>query len=89
MGINEAVEAIEKFLLTYDGGSGKPAAVHVRPSGGSVDEIKVTIELSLSKRKIDVHAYERACTAAIHQALPQTAPFKLHVRAEADPFTLP
>ena len=89
MGITEAVEAIEKFLLTYDGGTGRPAAIHVRPSGDSIDEIKVTIELSLSKRKIDVHAYERDCAAAICQALPQTSSFKLHVRAEADPFTVP
>jgi hypothetical protein len=27
MGINEAVVAIEKFLLTYDGGGGVPAGV--------------------------------------------------------------
>lgn len=89
MGINEAVEAIERFLLTYDGGPGKPAAVHVRPSGDAIDEIKVTVELSLSKSKIDVDAYERTCAAAIRDALPQTAAFKLHVRAEADPFTMP
>ncbi|HEY5926147.1 MAG TPA: hypothetical protein VIV11_30890 [Kofleriaceae bacterium] len=89
MGINEAVAAIEKFLLTYDGGSGKPVAVQVRPSGDDIDEIKVWIDLGPAKRGLDPDAYERAAAAAIRDALPQTSPFKLDVRAEADPATAP
>lgn len=89
MGINEAVEAIEKFLLGYDGGSGRPTAVRVRPSGDVIDEIKISIELAGSSRRIDTDAYERACAAAIRGALPKVSAFKLDVRAEADPSTVP
>lgn len=89
MGINEAVVAIEKFLLTYDGGTGKPVGVQVRPSGDDVDAIKVWIDLGAAGRGVDPDGYERACGAAIRAALPQVAPFKLDVRAEADPATLP
>ena len=45
MGINETVLAIEQFLLSYDGGPGKPVAVQVRPSGDDVDVIKIWIDL--------------------------------------------
>ena len=81
MGINEAVAAIEKFLLTYDGGSGKPSAVQVRPSGDDVDVIKVWVDLGNAK-KIDADAWERAAAAAIREALPETQAFRLQVRAE-------
>jgi hypothetical protein len=83
------VAAIERFLLTYDGGIGKPTAVRVRPSGDDIDEIKVWIDLGPKKRGLDPDAYERACAAAIREALPQVAPFKLDVRAEADLVTSP
>jgi hypothetical protein len=85
MGINDAVEAIERFLATYDGGAGKPAAVQVRPSGDNIDEIKIWIDLGAKKRGVEPDAYERACAAAIREALPQLSSFKLDVRAEADP----
>ena len=84
MGINEAVAAIEKFLLTYDGGSGKPTAVQVRPSGDDVDVIKVWVDLGGAK-KVDTDAWERACAAAIREALPETQAYRLQVRAETDP----
>jgi hypothetical protein len=89
MGINEAVVAIEKFLLTYDGGGGKPVSVQVRPSGDDINEIKVWVDLGPSKRGVDPDAYERACAAAIREALPEVSTFKLDVRAEADPATVP
>lgn len=89
MGINEAALAIETFLMTYDGGTGRPTAVRVRPSGESIDEIKISIELAVSRRRIDTDAYERACAAAIRNALPQVSSFKLDVRAEADLSTQP
>lgn len=89
MGINEAVEAIEKFLLTYDGGRGKPNAVQVRPSGDAIDEIKIWIDLGISGRFLHAEDYERDCAAAIRKALPQVSAFKLDVRAEADPATAP
>ena len=87
MGINEAVAAIEKFLLSYDGGGGKPVAVQVRPSGDDIDEIKIWIDLGPKKRGVDPESYERAAAAAIREALPGVASFKLDVRAEADPAT--
>ena len=89
MGINEAVAAIEKFLLTYDGGSGKPVAVQVRPSGDDIDVIKIWIDLGPAKRGVDPDAYEKACAASICEALPDTTAFRLEVRAEADPSTAP
>jgi hypothetical protein len=82
MGINEAVTAIEKFLLRYDGGSGKPVAVQVRPSGDDVDVIKIWVDLGA--RKVKTEAWERACAAAIREALPETQAFRLEVRAECD-----
>jgi len=85
MGINEAVAAIETFLLTYDGGTGKPVAVQVRPSGDDVDVIKVWVDLGAARRGLDVDAWERACTAATREALPETQAFRLEVRAEIDP----
>ncbi|HTL31619.1 MAG TPA: hypothetical protein VL326_00765 [Kofleriaceae bacterium] len=81
MGINDAVAAIEKFLLTYDGGSGKPVAVQARPSGDDVDVIKVWVDLGNAK-KIDTDAWERAAAAAIREAIPETQAFRLEVRAE-------
>jgi hypothetical protein len=89
MGINEAIEAIEKFLLTYDGGSGHPQSIKVRPSGDAIDEIKISIELGVPRTKLDIDAYESACAAAIRDAVPTASPFKLDVRAEADPSTVP
>jgi hypothetical protein len=84
MGINETVLAIEKFLLTYDGGSGNPAAVQVRPSGDDLDVIKIWIDLGPAKRGVDPDAYERACAAAIREAIPEASDFRLQVNAEAD-----
>ena len=82
MGINEAVEAIEKFLLTYDGGSGKPIAVQVRPSGDDIDVIKVYVDLG--PKKVNCDAWEKAAAAAIREALPETQAYRLEVRAETD-----
>jgi hypothetical protein len=85
MGINETALAIEKFLLGYDGGPGKPITVQVRPSGDDVDVIKIWIDLGPARAGVDPDAYERACGAAIREAVPGTEPFRLQVRAEADP----
>ena len=84
MGINEAVVAIEKFLLTYDGGSGKPTSVQVRPSGDDINTIKIHVDVSAAR--VDAAAWERAAAAAIREALPDTQAFQLEVRVEtADP----
>ena len=87
MGINEAVAAIEKFLLTYDGGSGPPVAVQVRPSGDDINEIKIWIDVG--PKRVDIESYERAAAAAIREAVPEASPFKLDVRAEADRLSSP
>ena len=81
MGINEAAEAIEKFLLTYDGGSGKPVAVQAHPSGDDVDVIKIYVDLG-SGKKVDTDAWEKASAAAVREALPETQAYRLQVRAE-------
>lgn len=81
MGINEAAEAIEKFLLTYDGGSGKPVGVQAHPSGDDIDVIKVHVDLG-SSTKGDLHAWEKAAAAAVREALPDTQAYRLHIRAE-------
>jgi hypothetical protein len=88
MGINEAVAAIEKFLLTYDGGSGPPVGAQVRPSGDVIDEIKIWVDLGPARR-VDIEAYERACAAAIREGVPGASAFKLDVRAEADRLSQP
>jgi hypothetical protein len=85
MGINEAVAAIESFLRSYDGGGGKPVAVQVRPSGDDVDVIKIWVDLGPAKKGLDPDAYERACAAAIREAVPESAAYRLKVSAEADP----
>ena len=85
MGINEAALAIETFLRTYDGGPGKPVDVVVRPSGDDVDVIKIWIDLGPAKRGVDADAYERACAASIHEAIPDSIAFRIEVRAETDP----
>ena len=82
MGINEAVAAIEKFLAAYDGGSGPPVAVQVRPSGDDVNEIKIWVDLGSAV--VDIDAWEAAAASAIRDALPETHAYKLHVRAERD-----
>ena len=84
MGINEAVDAIEKFLLTYDSGAGKPTSVRVRPSGDDIDVIKVHVEFASAPRPNE-DAWERAAAAAIREALPDTQAYRLEVRVEADP----
>lgn len=82
MGINEAAEAIERFLLAYDGGSGLPVAVQVHPSGDDLDAIKVWVDLGPTA--VTVEAWEKAAAAAIREALPDTQAFRLEVRAEVD-----
>jgi len=82
MGINEAVAAIEKFLASYDAGSGTPVSVQVRPSGDDVNEIKVWVDLGTAI--VDIDVWEAAAASAIRDALPETHAFKLHVRAERD-----
>jgi hypothetical protein len=85
MTINEAVVAIDEFLRTYDGGSGRPVELQVRPSGDDVDVIKIWIDLGAARRGLDRDAYERACAAAIREALPATQAFRLMILAETDP----
>ena len=84
MGINEAARAIEEFLMTYDGGTGRPIEVQVRPSGDDVDVIKVWIDLGAAKPGLDAHAYERACAAAIREGVPASVPYRLKISAETD-----
>ncbi len=82
MGINEAADAIDTFLRSYDGGSGTPVDVRVHPSGDDLDVIKVWVDLGAKKLNLD--AWEKAAAAAIREALPQTQAFRLEVRAEVD-----
>jgi len=74
------VAGLEKPQMPFTGGT---------LSAEEVDKIKVWIDLGPAKRGVDPEAYERAAAAAIREALPHTSPFKLDVRAEADPATLP
>ena len=82
MGINEAMAAIEKFLVGYDGGSGTPVSVQVRASGDDVNEIKIWVDLGSAI--VDIDAWEAAAASAIRNALPETHAYKLHLRAERD-----
>ena len=61
MGINEAALAIETFLLTYDGGPGKPVSVQVRPSGEAPDDLGGRLlARKLAEVLLDVLNFERA-----------------------------
>ena len=82
MGINEAAEAIEKFLVSYDGGSGTPVDVKVHPSGDDLDVIKVWVDLG--PKTVNIAAWEKAAAAAIREALPDTQAFRIELRAEVD-----
>jgi hypothetical protein len=78
MTINEAVTAIEAWLRTYEG----VASATVLPSGDDVDVIKIRVDLGRSA--VDPHGWATTCEAAIHRAIPETAPCRLQVRAETD-----
>ena len=82
MGINEAVTAIEELLDTYSGGGAKPLAIQIRPSGDDVDVIKIWVDLGVAR--VDLAAWEKACEAAIREAIPGAAAFRLQLRAERD-----
>jgi hypothetical protein len=80
--INQTAKDIEAFVRSYIAAGVAPKDVQVRPSGDDVDVIKVWIDLGTAK--VDAQAWARECEAAIHQAVPGAAAFKVAVRVEAE-----
>jgi len=78
MTINEAVSAIDQWLRTYEG----VASASVHASGDDTDVIKIRVDLGSAA--VDPRAWATRCEAAIREVIPETAPFRLQVRAESD-----
>jgi hypothetical protein len=76
--INGVVTAIEQFLRAYEG----VVDTQVRPSGDDTDVIKIWVDLG--DRPADMEWWGTTCEAAIRAAIPESAPFRLQVRAERD-----
>lgn len=72
------VTAIEQFLRAYEG----VADTQVRPSGDDTDVIKIWVDLG--DPAANTQAWAATCEAAIRAAVPESAPFRLQVRAERD-----
>ena len=83
MGINDTARAIEDFVRSYGDGGVTPREVQVRPSGDDVDVIKVWVDLGATP--VDPDGWARACEAAIAEAIPSAAAFRVVVRAEPEP----
>ena len=78
--INDAVIAIEGYVGKLALRGAKPVDLQVRASGDDVDVIKVWVDLGPSS--VDPVDWATACEAAIKQAIPGAAAFRVQVRAE-------
>ncbi len=85
MDINQAAEAIDGFLHTYEGKGGRNAVeVRTRPSGDDMDHIKVWVNLGPAAQADDLHAWCAAAEQAIRKAFgEELKAWKLEVRADA------
>lgn len=82
MDINEAVTAVEDFLLKYrdEHDDWNPEDIRVRPSGDSADAIKVWFGFA-GNEQADLEQLKQRAIAALEAAHPDLG-FKLQVRAE-------
>jgi hypothetical protein len=84
MEINAAAEAIDQFLRTYQGTTGRaPAEVQVRPSGDDMKAIKVWVNLGADAASVDPEAWAAAAEPAIRAAVGDAlAPYVLEIRVD-------
>jgi hypothetical protein len=84
MTINDAVEAVDKFLERYTGSGGlRPVERRVLPSSEDADVIKVWIDLGPAGTGADLDAWSNACESAIRTSVPSAKEWKLRVKVEA------
>lgn len=84
MTINDAVEAVDKFLERYPGSGGlRPVERRVLPSAEETDVIKVWIDLGPAGAGADLDAWGAACEAAIRASVPATTSWTVRVKVEA------
>ena len=78
MNINEAADAIERFVRSYASGGVQVTGAEARPSGDDVDVIKIRVDVG--DATVD-RAWIAACEEAIRAAVPEASGFRLQVRA--------
>lgn len=81
MDINQAAEAVERFVATFaDAAKRTPREVRVRPSGDDADHIKVWVDLGPGIDDAACDAWAAACKTA---AAATAGEWKLEIRAES------
>jgi hypothetical protein len=85
MDINQASEAVDRFLQSYAGRGGRKAVeVRAHPSGDDMNAIKVWVNLGGAAENDDLHAWCTDAEAAIRKALGDDLKgWTLELRADA------
>ncbi|MCA9673473.1 MAG: hypothetical protein KC464_00435 [Myxococcales bacterium] len=85
MDINVASAAVETFVQDYAGPGGRKAVeLRIHPSGDDMNAIKVWVNLGPDAENDDLHAWCRACEAAVREALGGDLDgYHLEMRADA------
>jgi len=85
MDINAAAEAVDRFLLGYQGRGGRrPAEVRSHPSGDDLQAIKVWVNLGAAADGEDLEAWCKDAEAALREALgDEIARYTLELRSDA------
>ncbi len=86
MGINEAVEVIERFLLEYrDPKVWNPREIRVLPSGDERNHIKVWLNFGPGVTGDELADLERQVMEPLIDAHPRLSAFILEIRSESLP----
>ena len=81
MDINQATDAVERFVTGFTDASKRAAReIKVRPSGDDPSHIKVWVDLGPGVDDAACHAWAEACKAAVTKV---TGEFTVEVRAES------
>ncbi len=85
MDINDAVDAIDKFLQEYAASNDdfNPAEIRVLPSGDEMELIKVGLTFGNDVAEADLDGLKKRTIDALERALPEAMDeFQIKVRAE-------
>ena len=81
MDINQATDAVERFVTSFSDASKRTAKeLKVRPSGDDATHIKVWVDLGPGVDDAACHAWAEACKAAVTEV---TGEYTVEVRAES------
>ena len=81
MDINQAADAVERFVTGFTDASKRAAReIKVRPSGDDADHVKVWVDLGAGVDDAACDAWAAACKAALARA---AHGFQVEVRAES------